>query len=859
MSALTSGSERAAHYGAIGAAALRYLTENGFDFEAYEAMTSSQQYVVTSVSARYAARLTASCPVETSLLFGVSGSNCIPVYRHPCLGVFISLCGNRSPVQVCTSDSTVVEMLNIACSSLKPTMAAVKRSPNSAKPFTLAELVSSKRVRECFFPYKKHHLAATKANIHLDSLLAGLRTSGFLPQSATLIYMLAGRASDDQVCAALMQWFGLLKALGTDKATLFAAASILEPEAVKGLGTALKALGMGGNAIGSMLIEGQCLLGRGVGEVDLKAEALMRCEEGWVERHVIDADPVQLRAAIRAILQEELGGRLIEFPDLDSFWDSRWQWCVNGAHTTAVDAKAGVDSKSAFTGLSRYYRRMFAEAVDSEPISGWDGDVSVGVSAKLEHGKTRVIFACDTLSYFAFEHLLGPVAAAWQQRRVVLDPGKFGSLGMCGRVNGLRGRGGVNVMLDYDDFNSHHSLQTQKILFEETVAFTNYPKELGEKLVNSFESMYMRTPGGLIPILGTLMSGHRGTTYINSVLNAAYIRCALGQTEYNRFGSLHVGDDVYMCTPVIEDAVSVLEKCRAYGCRMNTSKQSVGTEAAEFLRMAITPHSARGYLARAVASAVSGNWTSEFRLGPRECLTSMVQTTRSLINRSGGADYATLLTPCVASLTRLGAKKVRLLLSGEVALGEGPSYGSSSYLRRFELQEDVATEVGRRLRKEWPEHATTAYLSRAAAPVERRALEIAEVSVKSAMLDSSYRKALASDIDPKLTPMSLVERRLRQLRGAEDAVELLKKPAPRGVLAKYPLLQLVKNRLKPRDLRILLRLVGGDFYARDLNTVAWGAPNCSKVIRGVLPYSDASSLSSRTNSGVIYCTYPVHH
>nr|UVX28898.1 MAG: RNA dependent RNA polymerase [Ustilaginoidea virens RNA virus 9] len=753
-----------------------------------------------------------------------------PYWGSPLVAVSVALEAGLVPFQLPLLEGEVLAVCDLFLGRrMKGVYPEAIASPEWV---TAKALVSSDSLRERLFPYKTLPQATRKANLHLKRLLTDL--PGTPTTYDAFLTASAGRMSDDQVCGCLLYVVGAAKHLGQSRAEWVAYNAVVEPSLVKELSTCLKAVGAGATLAGAMLCETNVLAGRGVGTLDAVKEIERRADPALVEQGVVSLPEDRLRRAVHAIITEELTGRDLEFPDLDSFWDRRWVWCVNGAHNRAHDAAVGVDLAAKLPGIDRFYRRMFAEAVESEPISKWDGQVTAGLSQKLEHGKTRAIFACDTLSYFAFEHLLGPVASAWRNRRVVLDPGQYGTLGMCEKVVKLRHGRGYNVMLDYDDFNSQHSTRSMQIVFEELCSITGYPPSLAAKLISSFDNTWIRTPEGLRKVAGTLMSGHRGTTFINSVLNAAYIRASIGEESYRSSGSVHVGDDVYLCVSTLEEAAGTIMRCQAAGCRMNRSKQSVGPYCAEFLRINITEHSARGYLARAVASAVSGNWVNERKLGPREALAGMIGTARTLFNRSGGTDFSRILSGCVAAVTRLPKAEVRRLLAGTAALGEGPVWSVDGKIRRYEYFDSYDVAMERLVPRAAPEYATTAYLSRAAAPVEVRALELEEVSVKSAMLSSSYSKSLTGELDERLVRPVLVPSRERVPRGSVSARSLLRAPAPLGVLSRYPVLALLKHRLSRTTVRRLLYDLGELRVGEDVLRTAWGGRQKSVCIRGFL-------------------------
>lgn len=171
-------------------------------------------------------------------------------------------------------------------------------------------------------------------------------------------------------------------------------------------------------------------------------------------------------------------------------------------------------------------RKAFIKNMADNPLSIWKGRSLVVPTQKLEHGKTRLILETDTLSYMAFEHLMGPIERNWMNRRIILDYSAGGHYGICKRVKHLVGCK-TRVKLDYDDFNSQHTHESIKTLFEELIAITGYDGYLGEMLIMSFLDCRVLFKGKVVGYnAGTVASGHRCTTFINSVLNAPYCMCA---------------------------------------------------------------------------------------------------------------------------------------------------------------------------------------------------------------------------------------------------------------------------------------------------------------------------------------------
>lgn len=770
----------------------------------------------------------------------------------PLFPVALSLLCATYPVQVATSDDTVKTLARLTVDG----KLIVDRRPAHSDD---ARFLDPEQLK-LLFPIKKHPAAKLKVNVYLVEVLDSAKSAGLYPFILPLLRLLAGKCFNDQATSAILYAVGLRSRLPS-LAIPFAATCILNPDNVGGLSNALKALGANSSLLGATLTEGKSLLGRGVAPIDLRDAAAYRCDKSRSDASVLHVDQDALAAIVGDIIDEELAHREITYEPLADFWTRRWAWCVNGSHSRLVEKSLKFNSTVAFPGVDQVYRRMFSEAYPTEPISTWNGRTYVSASTKLEHGKTRAIFACDSRSYFAFEHLLGPVSAAWLNSRVLLDPGKFGHLGIARRVLGASGirEKGVNIMLDYDDFNSQHSIESQQTVIRVLCEKTQYPPDLADTLIKSFADMNLYVAGKFVGrATGTLMSGHRGTTFLNSVLNAAYIRMACGSSLYSRLHSLHVGDDVYISAPSYADAGTVLKRTSDLGCRMNPAKQSVGTVGAEFLRLGIRKTHAVGYLARSVASAVSGNWVNLAVMAPRELISSAVTTTRALINRSQCSLYPQLLARSLSRAARVPLRVCINLLSGSHAIDGSPVFKSDGTINTYSLTRDEVDILGPRLNPQWPSNATQAYLTYHATPVELKALELSGSSIRSAMLVSSYNKALASNAVSSRQSLRLRRCLPRVAVGSISASKLLTSPPEPGVLSGYMLLSLLKARLNNAHLRELISLAGFPPAPSMLATQAWGAPARSVVIQGYMSYSDAATLSSRTYSGVVYTTYPVY-
>jgi len=704
---------------------------------------------------------------------------------------------------------------------------------------------------------KEHPAAKSKTNVYFRQLVKSAMRLDRVAYTGIIRWRqkLWG-LSNDQGCAVAL-YARALEPYYKEDAWPIAVAAVYQPVEAKAVSSCIKALGQAAEFGGAVLAEAHCLLGRGVAPIDVGHEARMRAGRHGTPAPDIYPDDL-LRASVRELLLNEIDFEKLAFQTVDEFWNNRWAWCVNGGHSRLAERH---DARWLVPFKGQVHRRVAIESWTANPLLEWDGKVYVSPSAKLEHGKTRLLLACDTVSYVAFEHIMQGVEKAWKGRRIVLDPGRGGAAGIARRVRNMT-KGACYAALDYDDFNSQHTLRAQEILFEELVAMTGYPEAMGARLISSFRKMLICVGGVDVGYAhSTLMSGHRCTTFINSVLNAAYIMCA-DPDLFRRLKSVHVGDDVMAACSGPQEAERLVKAMAKTSCRMNPTKQSIGIVSGEFLRMAISKGHAIGYVARTIASAVSGNWTSDIELRPDERARSIIVQCRSLANRCGGR-YACvrLLVHAASKRTGIPVRHLVNLLEGRTTLGPGPVYEGDNTVREYSL-------VDKRIKRESVtegvevEHrATTAYLTHAATEVERWALQQTKVSVENAMIDASYVKSVITQTG---TTGDCSEYRFKfdrayRLPGCCTDVEAMGVDKWSGVLGRYPILQLLKQRMSKATVQTLVDEIAPELKKKmPLEVAAWGYDSVGYRLVGVLPYSDAASICSRVAYGVVYVTFNVY-
>lgn len=701
-------------------------------------------------------------------------------------------------------------------------------------------------------PYgvKLEHGQGMKTNIYFSDVYS--RAKSVSPRIAAefgrLSYFTRG-FTNDQATSAICFSLACEKFFGA-RVVEMAIRLINFPAESKNLTIILKSSGMNSRPIFSVLTESHCLQGMSVDDGSLEEAVSDRIDESLIESKTIKFFENDLREAISDILDSEMDMRKYEFEDPDSFWERRWGWFVNGSHTKNLENHES-EWKIWDPGKKheRVYRRCVSENVPFNPITNFSGKVYVGSSFKKEIGKSgRTICSCDTQCYTAFAHLLDGVEKSWRGDRILLCPGKDGSYLMSERVRSLGE--GVSVMADYEEFDKQHRLEAQQLLIDTLCRKINYPAEMREKLVRSFKMMLLHCEGKTLGYIKySLVSGHRATTFINSVLNAAYLRMCLGREKWRRIKSLHTGDDIVAVFPGFEIISDLLTDMKRYNIRMNPMKQSIGMISREFLRISVSVSHSNGYFCRSLGRAISGNWEVEKVMDKMESLAAWISTSRTLINRSFNSEIYKLFDVSMGKSTGLKRKICRRLLQGSLALGHGPVYQSHGQWegikiterineKRFEQKFDkILADYG------YKDLATRSYLENRASDVEKRVFATLGLSPKKYMLEASYAKnESVRNLTMNLVGIRTSRIMIRPVRGymlVSEAFSFRRK-RKKTLFDVYPLLNFIHDKIPKGMIYHLCAFAGLDPLdtLMEINEIN----NGGNYIDGFINFSDASSL-----------------
>lgn len=312
---------------------------------------------------------------------------------------------------------------------------------------------------------------------------------------------------------------------------------------------------------------------------------------------------------------------------LDRFYQRRHEWVASGSSAGAnlkVSLTRGRLGKGeAIKSLDlKVSKRAWAEGTSLAQVRACLEESNprevAHASEKYENGKARAIYGVEPMHY-----VINTYATKGFEERLHLIPGlEKGASGAqaCAleqtRANITADTGVECSMLDYADFNRHHTPEAQSAIFE---VFARLGERVGADadwiaanrwVANAKRNMYALFPGekGEKKVLQGMFSGTRSTDLINTLLNLAYFRVAnkwleetVGITPKDLY-HVHQGDDVWISNRNTTWARALYYCLNNMGFLFQPTKQMFGTGRGEYLRVLYTQGTARGYLARALSN-----------------------------------------------------------------------------------------------------------------------------------------------------------------------------------------------------------------------------------------------------------------
>lgn len=436
------------------------------------------------------------------------------------------------------------------------------------------------------------------------------------------------------------------------------------------------------------MFELMCLVNRGIGHVDWDAE-----KEDRVHPDEIDVPEQRVYDEAKKVFCEGVTrGYRYSTMDWDKYMDARWEWVPSGSvHSQhkedAPMIKKEYRHRTKFVTLNMMKREHIARFLRRKPeIHAW-------ASVKYEWAKQRAIYGVDltgsVLTNFAmfrceevFKHRfpIGEEAAAERVHK---------------RLKYLL-QDAESLCYDFDNFNAQHSKRSMKAVLKayyDTFYTSMDPaqKQAMEWVIESMDSVTIHNNEGgrneVFKTNGTLLSGWRLTTFMNTALNYIYFKIAGVFDLPGVIDSVHNGDDVLVAIKDIHTANMVHEKMRSINARAQHTKCNVFS-VGEFLRVEHKVDKEKGlgaqYLTRGVATLVHSRIESQEPTRLIEALKAAVTRVEEVAMRSkSGVEVCfTLLNLAVARLARtfeVDINTCKRLIRAHVIVG-GPIAGEEGHI-----------------------------------------------------------------------------------------------------------------------------------------------------------------------------------
>jgi hypothetical protein len=219
------------------------------------------------------------------------------------------------------------------------------------------------------------------------------------------------------------------------------------------------------------------------------------------------------------------------------------------------------------------------------------------------------------------------------------------------------------TMLDYADFNRHHTCEAQAIIFE---VLADLGKNMGAHpdwvkanlwVANSKYNMWVTFPGrqNRERVVQGMFSGTRSTDFINTLLNVAYFNIAAkwvkehyGVTADDLY-RCHQGDDLFGSNRNRLWARLLFEAFVSMGGEFQDKKQMFGSGRGEYLRLLYEDGIVGGYIVRSLVNFILHPLQSSVYLSPPQMLGGIKDHISTLTRRGLAPIAARALYDCTVS------------------------------------------------------------------------------------------------------------------------------------------------------------------------------------------------------------------
>ena len=431
------------------------------------------------------------------------------------------------------------------------------------------------------------------------------------------------------------------------------------------------------------MFELMCLVNRGVGTIDWDAERLHR-----VRPDVIKVDPADVyREAQSVFLDGVRRGYRYSRMDLNKYLDARWEWVPSGSiHSQYPEDKPYMKKqyrhRTKFVALNMMSKQHIASMFKRPPeIHAW-------ASVKHEWAKQRAIYGVDLTDTVITNY------AMFRCEEVFKHKFPIGEEAAAERVHKRLKfllQDSESLCYDFDDFNAQHSTASMKAVLEAYYDTFCCDMDVSQQramewVIASIDKVVVHNNENgrneQYEAEGTLLSGWRLTTFMNTALNYIYFKIAGVFDLPGVIDSVHNGDDVLVSIRDVHTANSIHAQMAKINARAQHAKCNVFS-VGEFLRVEHKVDKDKGlgaqYLTRGVATLVHSRTESQEPTRLIDSLKAAVTRCEEVVARSKDSmDVGlTLLDMVVQRLSKLFGVDVdvcRRLVRAHVIVG-GPIAG----------------------------------------------------------------------------------------------------------------------------------------------------------------------------------------
>jgi len=382
------------------------------------------------------------------------------------------------------------------------------------------------------------------------------------------------------------------------------------------------------------MFELEVLTNRGIGTIDWEEEKLHRTNPSVT---TLSDEEVYMRA-YQVLSSPDGSSDSYQSTSWKTFWESRWQWSAAGSiHTQYKEDEKYIFKhdralKNKFISLIAMPNLDMSHFTDRKPsIQAWS-------SEKYEWGKRRPIYGTDLNSYiitqFAFQNVEDMLPAHFP-------------IGKKARPSFVNARmqavlkNTTPFCMDFADFNSMHSTGSMKAVLkafydvnyrymsvEQRVATTWVIDSLDHVIINDLSGT-----GTTYKAQGTLLSGWRLTTFMNSILNYIYTMALVGKAQ-TTLRSVHNGDDVLLGIDNFVRVRDISKKAKELNITLQRSKSYYGG-ISEFLRVDHARGETGQYLARNISTLMHSRIESKIALSASDVVEAMEDRLAEYVTRGG--------------------------------------------------------------------------------------------------------------------------------------------------------------------------------------------------------------------------------